>query len=99
MRSTGSVGHERFVARHLLDVCRHLGGEPLPEPADESIESEHYPDLKDVDEQHQVRQSLQVVTGAGAHNLLMSGPPETGKTMLATRLPGILPEFDESQAN
>ena len=92
-------GASVFVARHLLDVCRHLSGERSLEPAEESLESEteHYPDLKDVKGQHQARRALEVAA-AGAHNLLMSGPPGTGKTMLATRLPGILPELDEPRA-
>ena len=88
-----------FIARHLLDVCSHLGGAETLERAERSvaINTSHYPDLKDVKGQHQARRALEVAA-AGAHNLLMSGPPGTGKTMLATRLPGILPELDEPQA-
>lgn len=55
------------------------------------------PDLSDVKGQAHVKRAL-VVAAAGGHNLLMIGPPGTGKTMLASRLPGILPEmtFEES---
>ncbi|HOV73052.1 MAG TPA: YifB family Mg chelatase-like AAA ATPase [Candidatus Hydrogenedentes bacterium] len=57
----------------------------------------HAPDLTDVKGQAHVKRAL-TVAAAGGHNLLMVGPPGTGKTMLASRLPGILPDmtFDEA---
>ncbi|MCE7931969.1 MAG: ATP-binding protein, partial [Xanthomonadales bacterium PRO6] len=55
------------------------------------------PDLADVRGQLQARRALEVAA-AGAHNLLMSGPPGSGKTMLASRLPGILPELADAEA-
>ena len=48
------------------------------------------PDLYDVRGQHQARRALEIAA-SGGHNLLMVGPPGTGKSMLASRLPGILP--------
>lgn len=54
-------------------------------------------DLADVRGQHQARRALEVVA-AGAHNLLLVGPPGTGKSMLASRLPGILPPLSLEQA-
>ncbi len=55
------------------------------------------PDLSDVHGQHHAKRALEVAA-AGGHNLLMMGPPGTGKTMLASRLPGILPAMTEKEA-
>jgi magnesium chelatase family protein len=81
-------------ARSLLEVVTHLRGTTMlatcPPPADDTRESTHAPDLADVRGQLAARRALEVAA-AGAHNLLMVGPPGSGKTMLASRLPGILP--------
>lgn len=55
------------------------------------------PDLSDVVGQHAARWALEVAA-AGGHHVLMVGPPGAGKTMLAERLPGLLPDLDESEA-
>jgi magnesium chelatase family protein len=55
------------------------------------------PDLADVRGQHQAKRAL-LITAAGGHSLLMLGPPGSGKTMLAQRLPGLLPPLDPAQA-
>ncbi len=87
------------VARTLLDVVQHLNGEvELPTPADEERLPEAPPlDLRDVRDQPIARFALEVAA-AGGHNLLMEGPPGCGKTMLAARLPGILPPLSQEEA-
>ena len=88
-------------ANHLLDVCAHLNDEKQIAPAQVTNETrnvdEDYPDLVDVVGQYQARRAIEIAA-AGAHNLLMVGPPGSGKTMLAERLPGILPPLSEKQA-
>ncbi len=54
-------------------------------------------DMRDVIGQHQARRALEIAA-AGGHNLLMTGPPGTGKSMLASRLPGLLPGMTEEEA-
>jgi magnesium chelatase family protein len=87
-------------ARHLLDVCGHLNGtSPLPahHQPDRPDAAAHYPDLSEVRGQGHAKRALEIAA-AGGHSLLMSGPPGTGKSMLASRLPGILPPMAEGEA-
>ncbi|HET9818576.1 MAG TPA: YifB family Mg chelatase-like AAA ATPase [Rhodanobacteraceae bacterium] len=87
------------VARTLADVCAHLRGvDVLPAPATDKPDSTvAYPDLADVRGQRQARRALEIAA-VGGHHLLMVGPPGTGKSMLAARLPGILPPMTETEA-
>lgn len=95
------VSQTRVVAAaHLLDVCAHLTGEarlPTHQPAGGHEPPAMTPDLTDVRGQHQARRALEIAA-AGGHSLLMIGPPGSGKTMLASRLPGILPPMEEIEA-
>ena len=86
-------------ASTLLQVCAHLSGtEILPPAAFEPVtRTEHYPDLAEVKGQLPAKRALEVAA-AGGHSLLMSGPPGTGKSMLAARFPGILPPMTDAEA-
>ncbi len=88
-----------FGAANLLQVCAHLHGrEALTQEIVEQPTSNTQSalDLRDVKGQWQAKRALEIAA-SGGHNLLFYGPPGTGKTMLASRLPGLLPMLDERE--
>jgi magnesium chelatase family protein len=87
-------------AAHLLEVVAHLHGETLIAPhtaQPRGSGEQHPPDLAEVYGQPHARRALEIAA-AGNHSLLMFGPPGTGKTMLASRLPGIQPPMSEEES-
>ncbi len=85
---------------HLLDLCAHLAGRQLIQVEYSQPLSEHAEfdlDFADVHGQFHVKRAFEIAA-AGNHNLVMLGPPGTGKSMLAARMPTVLPILTEKQA-
>lgn len=87
------------AAPNLVSLLNHLRGiQVLPVPAPGEVEARpRGPDLRQVKGQETARRALEIAA-AGAHNLLMVGPPGAGKSLLAACLPGVLPELTPAEA-
>jgi magnesium chelatase family protein len=93
------AGVEPVPVRHLADAVAYLRGELEPDPVvpPRAHDPPPLPDLADVRGQERARRALEIAA-AGGHNLLLAGPPGTGKTMLGRRLPGLLPPLTPEES-
>ncbi len=91
---------ELIPAASLLEICAHLSGQKainITISGTDFPPQKHQLDFADVHGQFHVKRAFEIAA-AGSHNLIMLGPPGTGKSMLASRMPTILPDLSEQQA-
>ena len=98
--ATLADGPAIYPVRDVAQLVRHFTGEEPISPAQPWVPGKtalSLPDFSEVKGQENVKRALEIAA-AGGHNILMSGPPGSGKSMLARRLPGILPDMTQQEA-
>jgi magnesium chelatase family protein len=93
-------GVEVIAVGSLAELCARLRGEPVEveePPLSVPDSADPVPDLRDVVGQGEARRAIEIAA-AGGHHVLLTGPPGVGKTMLAERLPGLLPDLSSDEA-